>query len=153
MDHQSVADFERRFMNILMRAMRRVPGLAGDDLFPSSLAKCRARLPRLARKFQERAPRYLFDQGDLARKAVWRHRGDVLRPRMRVLSSAEHVLRFVLAIDLVNFRELENRQTLSVVSRERDLTPGLQRLRSGLVDTERDWNTPRDTRPKPRLFA
>ncbi len=133
--------------------MRRVARLERDDLFPSTLAKRRARLPRLARKLQERAPRYLLDQRDLAREAVRRHRGDVLRPRMRVLRRAEHVLRFKFAIDFVNFRELEDRQPLAVVSRERDLASGLQRLRSCLIDAERDRNRPRHTRRKPHLVA
>src|SRR3984957_10934375 len=126
MNHQAVADFERRFLDILVRPMSRVASLEGDDLFPSPLAKGCTRLPRLARKFQERAPRYFFDQRDSSGKAVRRHRGDVLRPRMRVLRRAENVLRFKFAIDLVDFRELENRQPLAVFSCEGGLTSRLQ---------------------------
>ena len=153
MNHQAVADFERGFLDILVRAMGRVASLERDDLFPSTLAKRRARLPRLARKLQERAPRYLFDQRDFAREAVRRHRGDVLRPRMRVLRSAEDVLRFELAIDFVNFGELENREPLAVFGRERDLSPGLQRLRGRLIDAQRDRNRPRHAGCQPHLVA
>ena len=48
---------------------------------------------------------------------------------MRVLGGAEHVLRFALAIDFVNFRKLQNRQPLAVFGRQRDILSGLQRFR------------------------
>src|SRR5580704_730773 len=136
MDHQTVADFERGLLYILVRAMSRIASLEGDDFFPSALAKRRTRLSWLTRKFQERAPRYFFDQRDSSREAIRRHRGDVLRPRMRVLRRSENVLSFQLAIDFVDFRELEDGQPLAVFGRERDLSPGLERFRGRLVDAE-----------------
>jgi len=133
--------------------MSRVAGLEGDDFFPSPLAKRRPRLPGLARKFQEGAPRYFLDQRELARQAVRRHRGDVLRPRMRVLGGAEHVLRFALAIDFVDFRKLQNRRPPSVFGRERDILSGFQLFHCRFIDAERDWNRPRHSRRKPHLVA
>src|SRR5580693_8228617 len=53
MDHQTVADFERGLLYILVRAMSRVASLEGDDFFPSPLAKHRTRLSRLTRELQE----------------------------------------------------------------------------------------------------
>src|SRR5260370_27914758 len=95
MNHQAVAYFERRFLDVFVRAMSRIAGLERDDLFPSTLAKRRAGLPRLARELEKSAPRYLFDQRYLAGETVGRHRGDVLRSRMRVLGSPEYGVGFL----------------------------------------------------------
>ena len=63
MEQQAVANFERRLLDVFVRAMGRVASLKGDDFAPSALGERGARLARLEPVFQEGAA------GNLARAA------------------------------------------------------------------------------------
>ena len=108
MEQQTVADFERGLLDILVRAMSRVAGLEGDDFFPSAIRETRARVWRGSRGYSQKgAARDLLDQRDSpARGSTAASPIDVLGPRMRLLGGAEHRFGLALAIDAIDLGEL-----------------------------------------------
>src|ERR1700683_1392809 len=134
MQQEAVADFQRRFLNVFVRAMSRVASLERDDLFPSTLAKCRASLARLEAILEEGAPRYVLDKSHATAETPGRGRGHVLRPGMRIFGGAEHRGGFLRAIDLVDLRELHDREPRSAFIYQRDIGAWLQRARGIFID-------------------
>src|SRR5258708_4672800 len=102
MEEEAVADFERRLLDVLVRAMGRVAGLEGDDFAPAIRAELSTGRARVEAILKKGAPRDLVEQDDLTTQAPRRRRSDVLGSRMGVLGGAEDGLGLALPIDLVN---------------------------------------------------
>src|SRR5271168_1593588 len=104
MQQEAVANFQRRFLDVLVRAMSWVAGLKRDDLFPSALAEGGASIARLEPVLHEGAAGYFLEQRHRSAETPRRRRGHVLRSRMRILGGAEHGGGFLGPIDLIDFR-------------------------------------------------
>src|SRR5579883_75971 len=140
MKQEAVADFERGFLDILVRPMGRVAGLEGDDLAPAEFAKAGPRLARFEPILKEGAARNIVDEGDGAAETPGRRRGDVPGAGMGVLGGAEDGLRLAAAIDLEDVGDSLNRQRRAVFGDERDFLAGLERTGKRFLDAEGDRN-------------
>src|SRR5579863_5291643 len=140
MEQEAVADFERGLLDVFVGAMGWIAGLEGNDLAPSEVAELRAGRARVEPVFEKGTAGDVGEEDDLAAETEGRRRSDVPGSGMSVLGGAEDRLRLLLAVDPVDFGELQDREARAGLGRQRDILARRERTRGGLVNAERDRN-------------
>ena len=147
MDEQAVDGFERDLGQVLVRAMDRVARLEADDAAPAALGELGPCLRRILRQLGEGRLRAL-EHGHAARKVQRLLLVQPCDPGMRLVGGAKRLLCLALLVVLVGLLDLEHREELAALIRERDPVT----LRRS-VDRKTDGQRPRQAVREPHRVS